>query len=149
MSRSLASYLLLFLLPWHCAAAESPKCASTIGELESLMGAPGLPLEWAETTMDDGKPLLMSIVQGNGALMLGFTKTGEGLWAESAGVVCRSGSTFEARFSKEQIRLGPAAGWLLSQALKSGGKFTLTRLGPEQLRISTRGWRGDFSAVVE
>ncbi|HWS27678.1 MAG TPA: hypothetical protein VN259_14045, partial [Xanthomonadales bacterium] len=65
------------------------------------------------------------------------------------GVICRSGSNFEARFSGDQVRLGPAAGWLLRSALKSGGKFTLTRLGPDQLRIATRGWRGDFSAVVQ
>lgn len=98
--------------------------------------------------MDDGKPLLMSIVQSNGVLVLGFTKTGEGLWAESSSVICGSGGNFEARFSAARIRLGPAAGWLLRSALQRGGKFTLTKLGPGQLRIATRGWSGDFSAVV-
>jgi len=140
---------LLLLLPSTGAALETPNCAATISELGSLMGEPRLPLEWAETTMDDGKPLRMSIVQSNGSLLLGFTKTGEGLWVESSGVICRSGANFEARFSGDQVRLGPAAGWLLRSALKSGGKFTLTKLGPDQLRIATRGWRGDFSAVVQ
>lgn len=112
------------------------------------MGDRSLPREWAETSMDDGKPLVMSIVESDGSLVLGFTKTGEGLWAESSGVICRSGADFEARFSGKQIRLGPAAGWLLRSALKSGGKFTLTKLGSDQLRIATRGWSGEFSAVV-
>ena len=98
--------------------------------------------------MDDGKPLVLSIVESDGSLLLGFTKTGEGLWAESFGVICKSGSDLEARFSAKQIRLGPAAGWLLRSALKGGGKFTLTKLGTDQLRIATRGWRGEFSAVV-
>lgn len=138
----------LLLLPLTGEAADTLNCASTIRDLGRLMDEPRLPLEWAETTMDDGKPLRMSIIQSNGSLLLGFTKTGEGLWVESAGVICRSGSNFEARFSHEQIRLGPAAGWLLKSALKRGGKFTLTKLGPDQLRIATRGWRGDFSAVA-
>ncbi len=112
------------------------------------MSEPGLPREWAETTMDDGKPLLMSIDESNGFLVLGFTKTGEGLWAQSTGVICKSGAVFEARFSAQQIRLGPAAGWLLRSALKNGGRFTLTKLAPDQLRIATRGWSGEFSPVT-
>lgn len=113
------------------------------------MGEPALPQEWQETTMDDGKPLVMSIVENNGSLLLGFTKTGEGLWVESSGVICKSDSGLEARFSGKQIRLGPAAGWLLRSALKNGGKFTLTKLASNQLRIATRGWSGEFSAVSQ
>ena len=130
------------------AAADSSGCATTMSELGNLMGEPSFPRVWKETTMDDGKPLVLSIVESNGSLLLGFNKTGEGLWAESFGVICKSGSDLEARFSAKQIRLGPAAGWLLRSALKSGGKFTLTKLGADQLRIATRGWRGEFSAVV-
>ncbi len=95
--------------------------------------------------MNDGKPLVLSIVESDGSLALGFTKTGEGLWAESFGVICKSGFDFEAQFSSEQIRMGPAAGWFLRNALKKGGKFTLTKLASNQLRIATRGWSGDFS----
>ena len=136
---------LLVSLPARVAVASD--CAATLGELGRLMGEQKVPSEWAETTMDDGKPLVLSIVESNGSLLLGFTKTGEGLWAESSGVICKSGSDFEARFSAKQIRTGPAAGWLLRSALKNGGQFTLTKLASDQLRIATRGWSGEFSAI--
>ncbi len=139
---------LSLLMPILGSADVAPDCAATLSDLGSLMSEPGLPREWAETTMDDGKPLLMSIDESNGFLVLGFTKTGEGLWAQSTGVICKSGAVFEARFSAQQIRLGPAAGWLLRSALKNGGRFTLTKLAPDQLRIATRGWSGEFSPVA-
>jgi hypothetical protein len=94
--------------------------------------------------MDDGKPLLVSILEKNGSLWLEFIKTREGLWAQSAGVICRSGQDFETRFGPEQIRLGPAANWVLRFALANGGKFTLTRLGSDKLRIAGGGWSGTF-----
>lgn len=98
--------------------------------------------------MDDGKPLVVSILEKNGVLFLEFTKTREGLWAESTGIICKtSGTDLETRFNGEQVRLGPAASWILRQALGSGGKFTLTKLGPEQLRIATNGWSGSFSPL--
>ncbi len=149
MLRTCSWFLLPVLLILNGEVAASPVCATTIKELESLLDEPALPQTWAETTMDDGKPLVLSIVENNGSLLLGFTKTGEGLWAESSGAICRSGSVFEARFSAKQIRIGPAAGWILRSSLKNGGKFTLTKLDSDQLRIATSGWSGEFSPVVE
>lgn len=73
-------------------------------------------------------------------------KTGEGLWAESVGVVCLRGTDLEARFSEGQVRLGPAASWIMQPTLAKGGQFTLTKLGTEQLRIATTGWSGTFSS---
>jgi hypothetical protein len=144
---------LLFFLPLLLAlngeANASPTCASTVSELGSLLGEQTLPRKWAETTMDDGKPLVMSIVESKGSLLLAFTKTGEGLWAESLGVICQSGPDLEARFSGKQIRLGPAAGWILRSALSNGGKFTLTKLSSDQLRIATSSWSGDFSPIAQ
>ena len=122
----------------------SPGCAASISELNRLLDEPNFPVKWEETSMDDGKPLLVSILEKNGVLWLEFIKTGEGLWARTAGVICRAGSDFEIRFGAEQIRMGPAAHWALRLALGSGGKFTLTRLGPDQLRIAGGGWRGTF-----
>ncbi|MHB1215936.1 MAG: hypothetical protein ACYCY9_13225 [Thiobacillus sp.] len=95
--------------------------------------------------MDDRKPLVMSIVENAGLLSLEFVKTGEGLWAKSPGVICKTGAGFEARFSGKQIHLGPAAGWIVRTALRNGGKFTLTKLGTDQLRIATSSWSGLFS----
>jgi len=137
--------LLLLLLSLHCAAHEQPGCAASIRELKVLLGDQTFPLKWEETSMDDGKPLLVSILEKNGTLFLEFVKTAEGLWAESTGVICKKGNDLETRFSGEQVRLGPAANWVLRYALKNGGKFTLTRLGAEQLHISTSAWQGVFS----
>ena len=145
-------FVLLFLpllLSLHSGAHASPSCAATVGELGVLLGDQAFPLTWEETTMDDGKPLVMSIVEKNGSLFLEFTKTGEGLWAESTGVICKIGTDFEARFSGKQIRLGPAANWMLRYALRDGGKFTLTRLGSDQLRIATSSWSGTFCPTVK
>ena len=94
--------------------------------------------------MNDGKPLVVSIVQGNGALVLEFVKTTEGLWAEGKGAVCSNGPDLEIRFERDQLRMGPASGWLLRSLLGQGGKFTLTRMGADQLRIATTGWSGIF-----
>ncbi len=74
-----------------------------------------------------------------------FNKTGEGLWAQSSGTICKMDSGFETTFVTEQIHPGPAANLLLRLAIGSGGKFTLTRIGPAKLRIATSGWKGDFT----
>ena len=53
------------------------------------------------------QPLIRIQVDGHGLFyeclfmqreQLEFTKTGEGLWAESRGVICKTGTDFEARF---------------------------------------------------
>lgn len=132
-----------------CRAQATPGCAATLNELKLLMEEPALPLVWDETSMDDGKPLRMSIMEKEGSLWLEFVKTREGLWAQSTGVICRSGHDFETRFGPEQIRLGPAANWILRLALSSGGKFTLTKLGADKLRIAGGGWLGTFSPIAK
>lgn len=138
------SVLLSLLLSGPALASEPSGCATSIGELMAMNGDQAFPLKWKETTMDDGRPLLVSIAEKNGALAFEFIKSGKGLWAETAGAVCRSGADLEIRFTGEQIHFGPAAGRMLRLLLGNGGQFTLTRLGPEQLRIATRGWQGDF-----
>ena len=94
--------------------------------------------------MDDGKPLVVSIIERNGALSLEFIKTGEGLWAEVSGVVCKAGGDLEVRMAKEQVNLGPAANWMLSLALANGGVFTMRRRVSNQWQIETQGWSGRF-----
>jgi hypothetical protein len=142
--RKYCALFLSLLLSQGGQAHASPTCAASISELRLLLGEPNFPLMWEETSMDDGKPLLVSILEKNGSLWLEFIKTREGLWAQSAGVICRSGQDFETRFGPEQIRLGPAANWVLRFALANGGKFTLTRLGSDKLRIAGGGWHGTF-----
>lgn len=138
-------FFLSLLLPLNCSAHESQTCAATIGELRLMLGDQTFPLKWEETTMDDGKPLVVSIFEKNGSIFLEFIKTSDGLWAESAGIICKTGTDLETRFTAEQVRLGPAANWIWRSALRNGGKFTLTKLGPERLRIATSGWSGIFS----
>lgn len=148
MRRKCIRFFLPLIVALSSNAHASQVCATTVNELGAMLGNQNFPLKWEETTMDDGKPLVMSVVENNGFLFLEFTKTGEGLWAASRGVICRTGTDFEARFSGNQIRLGPAANWMLRTALRNGGKFTLSKLGPDQLCIATSGWSGVFSPAI-
>ena len=145
MRRKIGLFALALLLSFNCDAHELQICAATISELRVMLGEQKFPLKWEETTMDDGKPLVVSIVENNGSLFLEFIKTSEGLWAQSPGVICKAGADLEAQFTGEQIRLGPAATWVLRLALRNGGKFTLSKFGSDQLRIATSGWKGTFS----
>ena len=145
MRQLLPSLALALASLWSGSALAAPECAATLSELHGLLEDATFALTWEETTMGDGKPLVVSILERNGALFLEFIKAREGLWAQSAGVICRAGKDFEIRFDAGQIRLGPAANWVLRLALGNGGKFTLTRLASDQLRIATSGWSGTFS----
>lgn len=138
----IAIFLLLISINLH--AHEVPGCASTIGDLRTLVGDPLFSRRWVEVSMDDGKPMVVSIIERNGKLLLEFIKSGEGMWAEISGAVCKSGLGFEVRLSREQVVLGPAANWMLSLAIADGGVFTLRRHLANQLQIETRGWRGRF-----
>ena len=142
--------------PWHIPfflsllalagadALAAPACVTSVNELRNVLGDQRASLQWEETSMNDGKPLVVSIFESKGALVLEFIKTKEGLWAEGTGAVCGSGATLEISFEKDQLRMGPASGWLLRSLLGQGGQFTLTRLGSDQLRIATSGWSGTF-----
>ena len=142
--------------PWHIPfflcllalagadALAAPACVTSLNELRNVIGDQRASLQWEETSMNDGKPLVVSIFESQGALVLEFIKTKEGLWAEGTGAVCGSGANLEISFDKNQLRMGPASGWLLRSLLGQGGQFTLTRLGSDQLRIATSGWSGTF-----
>lgn len=140
---------LVVLSFFESEAREPPTCAASINELRLIVGDQTFPLKWVETTMTDQKPLVVSIHEKNGTLILEFIKTSEGLWAESSGVICSKDADLEIRFTAEQIRMGPAANWLLRSLLGNGGKFTMTKLGPEQFRLATNGWHGIFSPSVK
>ncbi len=149
MTRSLRHLCLCFfltlLLPFNSHAQVSEKCVSTVVELKNLLNDQAFSLTWEETTMDDGKPLVVSIAEKNGALSVEFTKTTKGLWADISGVICKTDKDLEIRFTAEQIRFGPAASWVLRYALGKGGKFTLTKIDDKQLRVATTGWSGIFA----
>ena len=132
-------------LPLSAHAQGTEKCVSTVVDLKELLNDPAFPFNWEETTMDDGKPLMVSITEKNGALSVAFVKSTKGLWADISGVICKTDKELEIRFTAEQIRFGPAASWVLRYALSGGGKFILTRIDAKQLRVATTGWSGVFA----
>ncbi len=144
MSRWHIMFVLWLLALGGADAMAAPSCVTSINELRNVLGDQRASLQWEETSMNDGKPLVVSIFESKGALVLEFVKTQEGLWAEGTGAVCSRGVDLEISFNRDQLRMGPASGWLLRSLLGQGGKFTLTRLGVDQLRIATSGWSGTF-----
>lgn len=125
--------------------AQAAPCATDLASLRALLGDNAFPLEWHETTMDDGKPLVLSFVERGGRLGLEFAKSGQGLWAEGLVVLCVRGTDLEARFPAEGMRLGPAAHWAMRLSVGADSAFLLTRLGPHRMRVATSGWSGTFA----
>jgi len=109
--RGISIAILLLLLPFSAYAHDAPSCASTIRALRILAGDPVFSSRWSEVSMDDGKPLVVSIFERNGALSLEFIKTGEGLWAEISGAICKTGVDLELRMTKEQVSVKDTADW--------------------------------------
>ena len=138
---------LTLLLPFSSHAEGSEKCATTLAQLKDLFDDQSFSLKWEETTMDDGKPLVVSILEKNGALSVKFIKTTKGLWAEISGVICKTNKDIEILFTAEQIHFGPAASWVLRYALGNGGKFTLAKTGDNQLQVASSGWSGIFAPM--
>jgi hypothetical protein len=136
----------MLLHPSSTLALEAGHCAKNIQEINQVWGGLAFPLKWKETSMSDGKPLLVSIQEKNGKFNLRFVKEKEGLWAESTGLICQVGGELEIEFTGNEIRLGPAANWLLKLAIGNGGKFSLKKIGDEELRIKAGGWQGLFSS---
>ena len=133
--------------PLSSPAQVPEKCVSTIVGLKDLLSDQAFALKWEETTMDDGKPLIVSMGEKNGVLSVAFIKATKGLWADISGVICQTDKEMEIRFTADQIRFGPAASWVLRYALGNGGKFTLTRIGTQQLQVATTGWSGIFAPM--
>jgi hypothetical protein len=139
----LAALLLTALVP--CNAGGQPaqqECATSLAALASLEG--WLHRTWRETSMTDGKPLVVSLTEEQGHLHLSFHKTGEGPWARGQARLCRRDGAVEAQLSS--VQLGPAAPWLLRHSLGRSPLFVLTRQGSSTLHISAPGWSGSFTA---
>lgn len=138
---------LLLALPFAASAAVAGACATSVGELRALAGDAAFPLRWEETSMSDGKPLVVSIVDKDDGLFLEFVKAREGLWAEGAATICRADTHLQARMKAGRLRLGPAAHWILRHSIGQGGTFLLSRQPGGQLRIGTPGWSGLFAPL--
>lgn len=129
------------------AWAQEMPCAATPADLSRLLGHKAQIRHWSEVSMDDGKPLLISIGESGGKLRLEFVKTGVGLWAEISGVICPVGKDLELRVAREQLRFGQASHWSIQLMLANGGVFLLRQRNADQLYIETQGWSGRFTAV--
>ena len=140
--RRMRAHLLAFLAFGALHAGASP-CAANVSQLRLLLADPDFPLSWRETSMDDGRPLMMSIGDRDGALFLSLTKSG-GLWVEGPVVICARGGGFEARFSPGTARIGPAAHWALRHTIDRV-KYRMERLGSAGLRVAAGPWSGVFS----
>lgn len=125
-------------------AAAHATCASNVAQLREVLQEPGFPLSWEETGMDDARPLLVTLDDRAGALFISFVKSGAGLLAQGPARICVVDNRLEARFLRDGLQLGAAAGLVLTAALRAGAAVGLHRMGPGQLRIGTAGWRGDF-----
>lgn len=119
------------------------ECVTDIRSFRKLFNDDSYPLVWEETTADDGKPLVVKISELNAKIFLEFDKTREGLWASGTADICRD-DEIVASISKEQIKLGKAAHWVIRMSMKNGAKFKLRKLKPHVLKISTFGWSGEF-----
>jgi len=147
LHRVIAGFFLMLALAVSCQAQTPEKCVSTLADLKQMLDDPTFSLTWEETTMDDGKPLVVTISEKDDALSVAFVKRTKGLWADISGEICKTDQALEIRFTGQQIHFGPAASWILRYMLGKGGKFTLTRISAQTLRVSTMGWSGDFVQV--
>lgn len=134
--------ILFFLL--LSSQLHAANCAADLKSFRGLFGDDNFPLVWNETTADDGKPLVVKIREENSKLFLQFVKTKEGLWAEGNSDICKDEEII-AMISKDQIKLGKAANWVLKMSMSGGAKFKLKLIKKNVLKISTTGWSGEFS----
>lgn len=124
--------------------AKDPTCVKDLAGIRMLFNDTSMPIQWDETTANDGKPLLVDIGEKDGRLFLQFIKTKEGLWAEGTAKVCKGQDGITAEITKKDIKLGEAAPWILRMSMKGGATFKLLREKADKLHISTFGWGGDF-----
>ena len=139
-------FFIPLLWPLLSHSMDARPCAKNIHEMGLIFGDSNFPVFWKETSMDDGKPLVVSIQDKAGGIFLQFKKEKEGLWAESTGYICPVGNELHIQFTGDDIRLGPAANWLIKLAIGNGGKFIQRRVESDKLLIKTTGWQGLFSS---
>jgi len=109
-----------------------------------MVGDPGFATTLRETSMQDGKPLTVSVHDTAEGLLLRFRKARKGLGAEGAGPICQREGGVHFDVSEARSRLGPAANWLLRLGLAKGVRFELSAVSGDRLKISTTGWSGEF-----
>ncbi len=120
------------------------ECVSDRAGLLALVGNPNFSSEWIETTQDDGKPLLIKMVNQKDKLYFIFDKSKEGIWAEGLIKVCKEKEKLIVKISKEDIKIGSVTPWLIRISMRGGAEFKLDLKEKEKMRVSITGWSGDF-----
>lgn len=124
-------------------------CAKDLSTLTALNGGKIINSKWAETTADDGKPLIIDLSPRDSQLYFIFDKSKEGIWAEGPAEICKDQENLEARISGDKIKLGKSAPMVIRLSMSSGAKFKLKFKDSEHLHVSTFGWSGDFIPKIQ
>jgi hypothetical protein len=143
--------IFLFLFGVFSLANE---CVNERAGLLKLVGNANFSTEWIETTQDDGKPLVIKMLNQKDKLYFIFDKSKEGIWAEGLIKVCKEKDKLIVKIAKEDIKVGSVAPWLIRLSMRGGAEFKLDLKEKDKMHVSITGWSGDFIplpnvAVVE
>lgn len=126
------------------AVVQAQECVTDQLGLLKLVGSEEFHAEWIETTQDDGKPLMIKMQSQKDRLYFIFDKTKEGVWAEGLIRVCKNQDKLIVKISKEDIKVGDAAPWLIKMAMGGGAEFKLQITSKDKMHVAITGWSGDF-----
>jgi hypothetical protein len=134
--------LMFAILLLFTAQARAETCVTTLEGFKKLIKQENFPVVWAETTADDGKPLIMRISTEKDRLHLEFDKTKEGIWAKGFATICQDKKRFSAKIAKEDVQWGPEAPFVM----KMGGSANFKLEFPKQnkMNVAVFGWSGTF-----
>ncbi len=135
----------LFLSALSSSKLALAECATDLNSLAAVFHTEEFSSRWVETGARDGQPLVVTITPERGGLFLQFVKTGAGLWASGTADICNDRGGVTATISGDQIKLGPAAPFLLRMGMGGGATFRLSLQGSSSLQISASGWSGRFA----
>jgi hypothetical protein len=128
--------------------SQETKCTSDLKEAKTRLPVGSIERGWIETGANDGKPMVIRLIASSQELRLEFDKTQEGIWASGRATVCGSihdrDQTLSLAISSDDIRLGPAAPFLLRMAFKRGARFEITTLKDGEFQVKTTGWSSRF-----
>jgi hypothetical protein len=110
------------------------KCFSTVNEVKKN----NVRTRWLETTENDGKPLTISIADGDKGLVYSAKKAGV-LWLTGNVSVCRSGGTTEITLKNTQATSNVPM--LARMALPSTQSAPIIN---DQIKLAGGGWGGTF-----
>lgn len=129
------SYLFVFLFSFLFVSQVHSECLTTLEELDQLR----IPTSWIETTMDDGKPMTISVLQDAEGLRY-IAEKEEKKWLE--GDICFSPDgrkfTIENSVPTEEV---PAI------AREFISRTQIAEIHQDRVTFTGGTWSGDFKAA--